>query len=262
MRSDVRDAAATWRQTAIPVVYRPGDAPLLVKLPFAVDNADWLHEKCAPACWNAKGARRRSAHGGNADDLATISGRTGADWAQFSSAVAAMHERPGPTAIAICNGRRARTIVGRALGAISRGPRLAEARRAIRTSQVTACLGWRRRAAQAAAARIAGARLSETEFGTIVICVATTATAITTVRDIAVNCGLKLRGIRAGPWVNVGARHGEKAPQGQRRPATKHMLTDRDNCHCRSSLRSCGSGARSRIGALATTVPGTPDWSA
>jgi hypothetical protein len=40
--SDVRDAAAIWRQSAIPVAYRPGGAPLLVKLPFAADNADWL----------------------------------------------------------------------------------------------------------------------------------------------------------------------------------------------------------------------------
>lgn len=38
-----RDARAIWYQTAIPVVYRQGRGlPLLVRLPYAKDNFDWL----------------------------------------------------------------------------------------------------------------------------------------------------------------------------------------------------------------------------
>lgn len=38
-----KDAAAIWRQEQIPVIYRPGaEHPLLVKLPYAPGNRDWL----------------------------------------------------------------------------------------------------------------------------------------------------------------------------------------------------------------------------
>lgn len=96
------DIAAIWRQDRIPVIYRRGSGnPLMLKLPYAVDNRSWTktghrnkpvwngqykcwetpkswfddlvsralirygkiyviqpyreQEKCAPACWNAKG---------------------------------------------------------------------------------------------------------------------------------------------------------------------------------------------------------------
>jgi len=102
MHQPTRDAAAIWRQSQVPVVYRQGGSkPLMVKLPFSPDNRLWLKndrqrrpkwderfkcwqtpmawfddiigrclvrfgrvfvvqpfrasEKCAPACWNAKG---------------------------------------------------------------------------------------------------------------------------------------------------------------------------------------------------------------
>lgn len=102
LTSSVQDAAALWRQTDIPVIYRPGGAKSLkVHLPYRADNKSWLQhgkrfkpiwhsvqkcwevpkawfdeivrlclvrfdrvyviqpyreqEKCAPACWNAKG---------------------------------------------------------------------------------------------------------------------------------------------------------------------------------------------------------------
>lgn len=53
--SDVREAAAIWRQAAIPAVYRPGGAPLLVKLPHASDNLGWLRngKRTAPV-WRAR----------------------------------------------------------------------------------------------------------------------------------------------------------------------------------------------------------------
>lgn len=55
MRGDVREAAEIWRQTAIPVVYRPGDGPLLVKLPRAMDNSDWLRNgKPRNPVWQSK----------------------------------------------------------------------------------------------------------------------------------------------------------------------------------------------------------------
>jgi len=90
-----------WRQKKIPVIYRKGKPPLMVRLPYSENNFDWLRdtklrrpkwnieykcwetplswlndivtrtlnlynhiyiiqpyqpqEKCAPACWNAKG---------------------------------------------------------------------------------------------------------------------------------------------------------------------------------------------------------------
>ena len=54
-RKDVQDAAALWRQTKIPVVYRPGDSPLQVKLPFADDNRDWLRNgKRTLPVWDSK----------------------------------------------------------------------------------------------------------------------------------------------------------------------------------------------------------------
>lgn len=53
--SGLRNAASIWRQTAIPVVYRPGDGPLLVKLPFATDNGDWLRNgKRTKPVWQSK----------------------------------------------------------------------------------------------------------------------------------------------------------------------------------------------------------------
>jgi hypothetical protein len=55
MRSDVRDAVEIWRQTEIPVVYRPGDSRLQVKLPFAEGNGDWLRNgKRTNPEWNSK----------------------------------------------------------------------------------------------------------------------------------------------------------------------------------------------------------------
>jgi len=97
-----KNAAAIWRQTKIPVIYRQGGSePLMIRLPYAADNRTWVKgdhrrkpewiakfhcwetpkswfdnviarslrkfgrvyviqphrvlEKCAPACWNAKG---------------------------------------------------------------------------------------------------------------------------------------------------------------------------------------------------------------
>jgi hypothetical protein len=102
MKTEEEAALRIWQQKTTPVVYRQGrGAPLLVKLPYAQDNREWLRgdklrkpqwidkfrcwevpstwfdeitrrlvqkygrayviqafarlEKCAPACWNAKG---------------------------------------------------------------------------------------------------------------------------------------------------------------------------------------------------------------
>jgi hypothetical protein len=102
MEAQDQTAAAIWKQTKIPVLYRRGRGiPLMLKLPYSRDNFDWLRndshrkpdwnarykcwevpnawfddvirrslqrfgriyviqpfralEKCAPACWNAKG---------------------------------------------------------------------------------------------------------------------------------------------------------------------------------------------------------------
>jgi hypothetical protein len=43
MDIDRTDAAAIWRQTSIPVIYRPNARePILIKLPYERDNRDWL----------------------------------------------------------------------------------------------------------------------------------------------------------------------------------------------------------------------------
>jgi hypothetical protein len=43
MSEQPRDAGAIWHQTTIPVVFRRAKGmPLLVKLPYATDNFDWL----------------------------------------------------------------------------------------------------------------------------------------------------------------------------------------------------------------------------
>lgn len=102
MATQDKDAAAIWRQSKIPVVYRQGGSePLMIRLPYRSDNGAWLRgdhrrkpewvakykcwetpkswfedvvaqslrrfgrfyviqpyrvqEKCAPACWNARG---------------------------------------------------------------------------------------------------------------------------------------------------------------------------------------------------------------
>ena len=49
-----RSAAAIWRQTAIPVIYRPGKGhPLLVKFPWGEDNGVWLRgERQRRPQWN------------------------------------------------------------------------------------------------------------------------------------------------------------------------------------------------------------------
>ena len=102
METQDKNAAAIWKQNSVPVIYRQGGSqPLMIRLPFAKDNRDWLQsdrrrtpewnarfkcwdtprswfddvvtrslqrfgriyviqpyrvqEKCAPACWNARG---------------------------------------------------------------------------------------------------------------------------------------------------------------------------------------------------------------
>ena len=55
----IRSAATIWRQNQIPVVYRPEDGPLLVRVPYRADNRRWLREErlrkpvwCAQyKCW-------------------------------------------------------------------------------------------------------------------------------------------------------------------------------------------------------------------
>jgi hypothetical protein len=42
MGLDTRSAVAVWRQTEIPVIVRRMDGTLLIKLPFATDNREWL----------------------------------------------------------------------------------------------------------------------------------------------------------------------------------------------------------------------------
>jgi hypothetical protein len=41
---DGTDPAAIWRQTTVPVIYRPGRGHLLVKLPYRDDNREWLQQ--------------------------------------------------------------------------------------------------------------------------------------------------------------------------------------------------------------------------
>lgn len=51
----MRGAREVWKQTSIPVVYRPGKEPILVKIPYAEDNRDWLRGgKRSRPKWDAK----------------------------------------------------------------------------------------------------------------------------------------------------------------------------------------------------------------
>ena len=56
MPQEVRDARAIWRQTEVPVVFRRArPEPLLVKVPFAAGNLDWLRDdQVRKPVWDAK----------------------------------------------------------------------------------------------------------------------------------------------------------------------------------------------------------------